>query len=627
MTTGPGASADPPLSDRIKATEGQTDAVHAVLRTDGRVLARVTDGIYRLPGASIRELISNAYDADATRVTIRTDRPRFNRIVVEDDGHGMDADALAHMLEHIGGSAKRSSKGLDLGVTGTNANMSPNGRRLIGKIGIGLFSVSQLTQQFQIITKVKGESKRTVASIVLKQFTDDAVEDAEAQLESGLVTTWQEPALQDRDTHGTTVILNKIRPRTRQLLQGSALWQRVIEEDADPPKYHIGSFDSTNDEVGTLPRTSERLPWPTNSDPLRRFQSMVDSVWSEVDLGHTNPKLENLFDNYLRMLWQLGLSAPVRYVDDEPVAEAFDGDVLELSPRGAAIATVAPEDLAEKLKFIDKDPAGKEPFRVFFDDVELRRPVRFKDLPTTTNRVRRPMLFRGHLREDFPGIPEEVSGGPLEFTAYLMWAPKIAPVESVGSLIRVHGASGTGYDETFMRYQVAEITRLRQITCEIFVTRGLEAALNIDRESVNQSHPHAVRLTSWLHAALKSSIAYQKRVANQLREQSRTEASDAQQAALGAVVERLWEEVTDDPQAVPKVAFSDSASVRADLKFPRTRIFGDNFTARSKVEQTTERQLTAITQILAAYGLLDDLAQEESERLIAHLAEILRVTE
>ena len=38
------------------------------LRTDERVIARVTDGIYRQPGSAIRELVSNAYDADATRV-------------------------------------------------------------------------------------------------------------------------------------------------------------------------------------------------------------------------------------------------------------------------------------------------------------------------------------------------------------------------------------------------------------------------------------------------------------------------------------------------------------------------------------------------------------------------------
>lgn len=90
------------LVDRIRASHGATDIIQTVLKTDERVIARVTDGIYRQPGSALRELISNAYDADATRVVIKTDAPRFDRITVEDDGHGMAPEALAHLLLHIG---------------------------------------------------------------------------------------------------------------------------------------------------------------------------------------------------------------------------------------------------------------------------------------------------------------------------------------------------------------------------------------------------------------------------------------------------------------------------------------------------------------------------------------------
>jgi Histidine kinase-, DNA gyrase B-, and HSP90-like ATPase len=61
-------------------------------------IARVTDGIYRQPASAIRELISNAYDADATRVVIKTDAPRFERITIEGDGNGMSPDVLAYLL-------------------------------------------------------------------------------------------------------------------------------------------------------------------------------------------------------------------------------------------------------------------------------------------------------------------------------------------------------------------------------------------------------------------------------------------------------------------------------------------------------------------------------------------------
>jgi len=189
----------------IRASHGAESIVQTTLRTDERVIARVTDGIYRQPGSAIRELISNAYDADATRVVINTDAPRFERISVEDNGHGMGPEALAHLLLHIGGSAKRSEAGPGLGVTAPHDPMcSPNGRRLIGKIGIGLFSVSQLTHTFQIITKVKGDDHRTVATVALRQYADEELalsQDGEKRkFESGKVNIWREKASDVRFT-------------------------------------------------------------------------------------------------------------------------------------------------------------------------------------------------------------------------------------------------------------------------------------------------------------------------------------------------------------------------------------------------------------------------------------------
>ena len=127
----------------------------AKLSTDEKVLARVTDGIYRQPSSAIRELISNAYDADAETVYIDTDAPRFNHMTIRDDGNGMSIEVLANLIYHIGGSAKRSAnpKNTSLGITNEDdPTLSPKKKRkLIGKIGIGLFSVAQLTRTFTIV--------------------------------------------------------------------------------------------------------------------------------------------------------------------------------------------------------------------------------------------------------------------------------------------------------------------------------------------------------------------------------------------------------------------------------------------------------------------------------------------
>ncbi len=86
------------------------------LVTDERVIARITDGIYRQPASALRELIANAYDADATNVYIETDWPKFSRISIRDDGNGMTIETLARLIKHIGGSSKRTTEGTENGV-------------------------------------------------------------------------------------------------------------------------------------------------------------------------------------------------------------------------------------------------------------------------------------------------------------------------------------------------------------------------------------------------------------------------------------------------------------------------------------------------------------------------------
>ena len=83
------------LDDKALAKEDSCDRkvtrpYRGKLETDERVLARITEGIYRQPASALRELVSNAYDADATEVVILTDAPRFGQITVRDNGRGCD---------------------------------------------------------------------------------------------------------------------------------------------------------------------------------------------------------------------------------------------------------------------------------------------------------------------------------------------------------------------------------------------------------------------------------------------------------------------------------------------------------------------------------------------------------
>jgi len=340
---------DAQLAEQIARSTGDAP-VQTRLLTDERVLARVTDGIYRQPGSAIRELISNAYDADAERVVIRTDRPRFQTITVEDDGTGMTPAAVAHLLHHIGGSAKRSLEGASLGVTSSaDPLMSPSGRRLIGKIGIGLFSVAQLTHRFQIITKTAGDPHRTVAAVALRQYSDQGPppDTEHGEYEAGIVNVWREPAT-DPDAHGTTIVLTDIPPQTRDTLRSADLWAAIDSDtelgpddarDLKPPAFHIGrlqsqSGDTYAGEAGKL----DSLPWTSGDDSKTAFTKLVNSVWQHIDRGSPNPQLERIFDYYLRMVWQLALAIPASYVGGNPFDIPFGDDIYlyDMTPAGAS---------------------------------------------------------------------------------------------------------------------------------------------------------------------------------------------------------------------------------------------------------------------------------------------------
>ena len=635
------------LIKEIQASEKSGKVASTVLKTDERVIARVTDGIYRQPGSALRELISNAYDADASRVVIKTDAPRFERISIEDDGAGMTLEALAHMLYHIGGSAKRNEIGPSLGVTSEgNPLFSPGGRKLIGKIGIGIFSVAQLTHKFQIITKTKGDKYRTIATVALRQYSDTGVADKE--FESGKVNIWREKA-KDIEAHGTTIILTDIRPQARDTLRSREIWSIIEHNDKnltndetqniDPPKFHIGRVDSSGNLLQKTKGQISNVPWKDNDNPKIAFQKFVQSVWDESKYSNPNPQLDKIFDYYLQMVWQLSLSIPISYVDgnlfDKELSAWSECFLLSNEPKGSAKAIEQSTKLTIRKALVLEEGSEKNKFDVLFDDLLLQRPIKYTNLPTGEHAITHPLIFVGKCKEEFSTSPIELSGGPLKFEAYLFWNSKIFPTEHRGSLIRINGSSGTLFDPSFMRYQVSEQTRLRQITCEIFIQEGFDSALNIDRESFNYAHPHAVYLTRWLHSALRQLASAQKRVAGEIRKNSRAAATNQNLDELQTIALQVWQEETKDIDSRPPTIAIENDRIdigkesKADIILYRTSFKNSpKSNPRSKPQVSIlDEKVKAMVQVLASFGLLEYLSSKKQDRLIKAIYQILETPE
>ncbi|WP_410953421.1 ATP-binding protein [Pseudomonas sp. S1(2024)] len=636
------------LAKQLQKVNPYDAPISAVLKTNQRVFARITDGIYREPASALRELIANAYDADATEVRIYTDAPRFSKIVIRDNGHGLDGDTLAHIICNIGGSLKRTSSGKSHNVTSTvDKFLSPALRPLIGKLGIGLFSVSQLTHHMVIVSKVKGDNKRLVCDILLRPQAEVVADVDEDTYVTGKAEITYVPA-EDLESSGTEITLLNVRPFVRESLQSRILWAGVqygrqieageieqsdeeIELDDElkdiprEPDFHIGEIDPG--DVGKL-ITMAKLPWSANDSPLSKFRKLVSAVSGlTADAKRGNVKLKESLDSYLRMIWSISLSVPLDYIDKHPfaISAADNVDVYMVSNGGRGsvaekVDFLGEETLSQVLGLRAGDKQSHLPFSVLIDDIELRRPI---SIGASRLDAERQLMFVGKASPALSSVPEAYRGGELSFEYYMLWSPKVVPLEHNGSLIRINGANGTLFDSSFMEYQVSEQTRLRQLTGEVFALKGLDSSLNIDRESFNISHPHYQYLKKWLHNALRQFMSKHKSLSK--------EGADQRSAQKYAEVLTAIDSISLSFDAVSRVKFlatNESASLldgANTVYILKDNVLGVRKSA-SKVERSRyelhSRKLAAVASILESYGLLSSLSPTEVEKLVKAISDI-----
>lgn len=636
------------------------------LETDDRVLARVTDGIYRLPGSALRELISNAYDADAENVTINTDVPRFNSMTIRDDGNGMSIDTLVNMIRHIGGSAKRTQKGKELNVTDIkDSSLTPNKKRkIIGKIGIGLFSVAQLTRDFEIITKQKGSDHYTRAKVELFNYSEsiptDESSDRGKSFQTGNVKIWVEKA-ENINAHGTDIILHNIKQSAKDQLRSVDIWgQTENETDTDEavddqkdsskailPDFHVGFLSDDKDGINVYNEDYLRapvLPWDDDTSPSDKFHLLYSAILEKTK-NAVSPKLGQIMDSYLNMIWTLGLSIPLEYIDKHPFSltrnDINNIYVINNSKKGQVY--LLPDDLSNTTPIGNyyKFSSHKKiyDFNVIVDGIKLFRPLKFTDLPESKAMIKKPILFIGKFSPNLSALNVLDSAGELEIEAYLLWSPKVSPKDHNGSLIRIHDASGIMFDETFMKHQVAEHTIKSQLTVEIFVNKGLDSALNIDRESFNIAHPHYQIVMRWLHSAIRQVVNKYKLLKKEIKVENDERFKDEFTKSLNSIVKRSYISNKKDPNEISNLVIvkehKDSELInKNDEKYHLDNfIISESkiktvFSTNSKINPKQGKLISrseAILQILDSYNLLDYLTLEKQEQLVVDLIELLKV--
>ncbi|UCD80966.1 MAG: ATP-binding protein [Desulfobacterales bacterium] len=123
------------------------ESSHLTITVDKSHILSLGERLYEQSIELIRELVNNAYDADATRVDVTVSG---NEIVVADDGEGMNQEGLKQYF-NVGSDEKLLHP------------KSPRfGRDRIGQFGIGKFASLAAASRFEITTQKKDFAAQVV---------------------------------------------------------------------------------------------------------------------------------------------------------------------------------------------------------------------------------------------------------------------------------------------------------------------------------------------------------------------------------------------------------------------------------------------------------------------------------
>lgn len=240
------------------------------MRVAAKILQSISTGIYRTPANALKEIVSNAFDADATRVDIEiqtSDSGSVSLISIKDNGSGIHPNDFEFSMTHIGSSLKR-----------LEGDFTPKGRPIIGKIGIGLLAVGQASHQFTFKSTNENYDKIMRAEVDLTPYYD-AIKATESldELEIGNVGIYSEDKTIEENF--TQILLHNIR-------------EPFAKDLTHPAVSKSKNFDFTSN-----PSYKEFVNWIDESE-IKRDEEM---------------------SGFNRFMFELGLLTPVRYLKEGPI--------------------------------------------------------------------------------------------------------------------------------------------------------------------------------------------------------------------------------------------------------------------------------------------------------------------
>jgi hypothetical protein len=459
------------------------------IRVTTGILLHIGAGIYHSVAGALKELVNNSFDADATQVLISTDYPKFQEIVVIDNGSGMSADRFRQAMSIIGSSLK---------ALVDKRRSTPIYRRpIIGRLGIGFMALSQICGKAIIESQEENSTTKFVAVLDFSQFKkreSEQIDESAVQVLRDQYGTQEE--LEERLRDRTTSKLEKAELKTIKDVLAQAEKQKGNDENLQTE--HLGYCvlrrnlpavggkkgttitlqeidDSVRDILKDEGKSTSLLPQTRATEINWQTHQAEVNKWSWKELcrrlrDEKNGLTYQALPNYHQFLWELSLMTPIPYLDRAPV-------------------TLRPSLLSAKKRALERYK-----FSLAVDNRILRKPIL---LPSgSLSRAREPLRVKYDFNVETFSSNKIVDGRRLQYQGYLYWQRnQVKPTALRGLEIYIRNVGIGTYDYTLLGFPTVNLTsRAGQVSGEVFVDHGLEMALNIDRNSFKETHEHYVAL-------------------------------------------------------------------------------------------------------------------------------------
>lgn len=197
-------------------TDGTPRTATEAFRPRARLLQILGDQLIGSPRLAVFELVKNAYDADASEVTVRILNLESGdpRIEVKDDGSGMSFDTIKNIWLVPADDHRERQR--------IRGERSPRFNRLpLGEKGVGRFAVHKLGDWIELVTRAAGQ-RECVVKIDWRDLMRSRL------LEDALVTVKErEPKVFTGDATGTRVRIKELREPDWTRRDVRELWRQL----------------------------------------------------------------------------------------------------------------------------------------------------------------------------------------------------------------------------------------------------------------------------------------------------------------------------------------------------------------------------------------------------------------